>query len=408
MTPAEIRNAVRTLAGARPQPARDQPQLWRCRVIPYGASCASRAERVDEAAPCDEATLAKLKTAFERARGNAVRVRELLADDGLELGYSTLTRWVREAGLRSSAAARRRIRLRARTRRCSTTRRRIVWLRQVAMAGKIVTAQCAGLVLAYSRRLFMQYYPRFTRFEAKALPARGGSLHGGRLPGLHHRQHQRHARRRRRRRCRHRARDGWPSPAPWASGSAPTGSGHPDRKGRIERPFAYVETNFLAGRSFERLRRSEPPGAGLVPGRRQSQAKAGARHVAGGGLCHREAASAAAARRVCRRSTNCSNVSSICTAMSRSTPIATPSPSASSVKSVAVYKWPAEIQVCRKDATIAVHPRLIGQRDARSTLPDHHTIPRAAEPRHGTRRDSLLRGHHPSLDRYAAALKQRS
>ena len=35
-------------------------------------------------------------------------------------------------------------------------------------AGKIVTAQCAGLVLAYSRRLFMQYYPRFTRFEAKA------------------------------------------------------------------------------------------------------------------------------------------------------------------------------------------------------------------------------------------------
>ena len=26
--------------------------------------------------------------------------------------------------------------------------------------------------------------------------------------------------------------------------------GNPDRKGRIERPFAYVETNFLAGRSF--------------------------------------------------------------------------------------------------------------------------------------------------------------
>jgi hypothetical protein len=26
--------------------------------------------------------------------------------------------------------------------------------------------------------------------------------------------------------------------------------GNPDRKGRIERPFAYVETNFLVGRSF--------------------------------------------------------------------------------------------------------------------------------------------------------------
>ena len=32
----------------------------------------------DEAAPCDEATLARLKSAFERARGNVVRVQELL------------------------------------------------------------------------------------------------------------------------------------------------------------------------------------------------------------------------------------------------------------------------------------------------------------------------------------------
>ena len=38
-------------------------------------------------------------------------------------------------------------------------------------------------------------------------------------------------------------------------------------------------------------------------------------------------------------------------------------------KSVAVYKLPAEIHVCRKDLTIAVHRRLIGERDARSTLP---------------------------------------
>jgi hypothetical protein len=30
-----------------------------------------------------------------------------------------------------------------------------------------VTAQCAGLTLAYSRRALIQYYPRFTRFEAK-------------------------------------------------------------------------------------------------------------------------------------------------------------------------------------------------------------------------------------------------
>ena len=76
-------------------------------------------------------------------------------------------------------------------------------------------------------------------------------------------------------------------------------------------------------------------------------------------------------------------------------------------QSVAVYKLPAEIRVCRKDVTIAVHRRLIGERDARNTLPGHHTIP--VRQNRGTRcEEALLRGHHPSLDRYAAALKQRS
>jgi hypothetical protein len=66
---------------------------------------------VAETPPCDEATLGKLKAAFARARGNVVRVRELLADDGLEVSYSTLTRWVREADLRGPP--RRRVQLRA-------------------------------------------------------------------------------------------------------------------------------------------------------------------------------------------------------------------------------------------------------------------------------------------------------
>ena len=41
-----------------------------------------------EPLPCDEATLIRLKAAFTLARGNVVRVRELLADDGLEVPYS--------------------------------------------------------------------------------------------------------------------------------------------------------------------------------------------------------------------------------------------------------------------------------------------------------------------------------
>ena len=76
-------------------------------------------------------------------------------------------------------------------------------------------------------------------------------------------------------------------------------------------------------------------------------------------------------------------------------------------QSVAVYKLPAEIRVCRKDITIAVHRRLIGAARGQEHLarPSYH--PGSAEPRHAGE-EALLRGHHPSLDRYAAALKQRS
>lgn len=120
---------------------------------------------------------------------------------------------------------------------------------RLKLAGRWVTAQCASLTLAYSRKLFIAYYPRFTRFEckvflAKALEYMTGSCprcvidntsvivsHGtgpaavmapqmdvfGRLYGMKFMAHN---------------------------------LGHADRKARVERPFYYVETNFLAGRSF--------------------------------------------------------------------------------------------------------------------------------------------------------------
>ncbi len=52
-----------------------------------------------------------------------------------------------------------------------------------------------------------------------------------------------------------------------------------------------------------------------------------------------------------------------------------------------------------------MHRRLIGQRDARSILPGHHTIP-VRQGRGTAAEEALLSGHHPSLDRYTAALKQ--
>jgi hypothetical protein len=120
---------------------------------------------------------------------------------------------------------------------------------RVLLAGKPVMAQCASLILAYSRFLFVQYYPRFTRFEARQFLLEAVRFMAGACPrcvidntsvivvagagdeavfapemvafartlGFAFRAHQ---------------------------------VNHPDRKGRVERPFAYVEGNFLAGREF--------------------------------------------------------------------------------------------------------------------------------------------------------------
>jgi hypothetical protein len=112
--------------------------------------------------PCAPQTLARLEDAFARAGGNVVRIQQLLAEENLEVAYSTLTRWIREAGLRRPPRRAGEYHFApGQEMQHDTSPHRLV------MAGKPITAQCAGLVLAYSRRLFVQYYPRFTRFEAK-------------------------------------------------------------------------------------------------------------------------------------------------------------------------------------------------------------------------------------------------
>ena len=139
------------------------------RILRQPNRTADEAAPRDEATPCDEATLARLKTAFARARGNVVRVQELLADDGLcgalhhldPLGQASrhLRSPPRRAGEYDFAPGQ--------EMQHDTSPHRVLFAK-AGTPGSIVTVQCAGLVLAYSRRLFIQYYPRFTRFEAKA------------------------------------------------------------------------------------------------------------------------------------------------------------------------------------------------------------------------------------------------
>jgi transposase len=399
VTPAEIRSAVRTLQ------AQGHSLREISRLLALSRNTVRRILRQPdrtEAPPCDEATLAMVKAAFARAGGNVVRVRELLADDGLEVPYSSLTRWVREAGLRSPPRRAGEYEfVPGQEMQHDTSPHRVTF----ANTGKPVTVQCAGLVLAYSRRLFIQYYPRFTRFEARAFLLEAARFMAGVCPvciidntsvllaagagadaviapemaafartlGFRFRAHR---------------------------------VGNPDRKGRIERPFAYVENNFLAGRNFadfddlncqalawcrDVANRKPKAALGMSPD---------AAYVIEQPHLVPLPDALPPVYELLERVVDLHGYVSVDTNRYSV-------PERFVAKSVAVYKLPAEIQIRRKDTTIAVHRRLIAQRDARSTLPGHHTIP-LRQGRGTAPEENLLSGHHPSLDRYVAALKQHS
>jgi hypothetical protein len=276
---------------------------------------------------------------------------------------------------------------------------------RVQLGAKTLSVQCAGLILACSRRLFIQYYPRFTRFEAKHFLLEAARFLDGVCP-----------------RC---VIDNTSVVVASGSGAeaviAPEMAafartlgfefrahriGHPDRKGRIERPFSWVESNFLAGRvfaDFDDLNR---------------QALAWLREVAN-----------AKPKRVLGMSPDAAYL--IEKPHLRPLPALLPPvyevferivdlhgfisvdtmrysvPERFIGKPVTVYKYAAEIRIVVRGSELAVHPRLVGARDARSLLPGHHRIPSRA-PRTPALEEQLLRGQCELLERYAAALKQRA
>jgi hypothetical protein len=354
-----------------------------------------------EAPPCEAQTLASLQAAFERARGNVVRVQELLAQEhGLDVSYSTLTRWVRQAGLRPSAQ---------RSGEYSfppgAEMQHDTSPHRVGMAGKPVGVQCAALVLAYSRRLFVQYYPRYTRFEAKCFLLEAARFMDGTCPtcvidntsvivaagagdeaviapemaafartlGFRFRAHR---------------------------------IGHADRKGRIERPFAWVEGNFLPGRSFsdfEDLNHQALSWCREVANQKVKRAlgmSPEAAYLIEKPYLQPLASSLPPVYEVLERRVDLYGYVSVDTNRYSV-------PERFVGQALTVYKYPDEIQIFRRGTLIANHPRLIGQRDARHTVGAHHPTPTRVS-RGPALEERLLQGHHPVLDRYAAALKQRA
>lgn len=189
-----------------------------------------------------------------RGRTNMVRVYEELEEklkrEGkkLDASYSTLTRFCRENGIgvKAKFAAARIVTEPGEESQHDTS------LYTLVIGGRKMKLQCASLVLGYSRMLYMQFYPRFQRFHLKIFLTEALVYFGGA--------------------CRRCVIDNTSIAIACGSGAraqmAPEVEAfeerfgfhflaheimHSDRKGKVERDFNWIETNFLVAREFKDL-----------------------------------------------------------------------------------------------------------------------------------------------------------
>lgn len=186
---------------------------------------------------------------YSRCDGYVQRVREILADEeGIAIGYSTLTRMIRNLGIGRKT-----------TTRChqvpdipgeemqhDTTTYRL------RIGDKVMSVISSGLYLRYSKMRYIKFYPHFNRFKMKcffheALRFWGFSaricvidntnlavLRGTGKDAVFHPEMTAFAK---------------PYGFTWMAHE----KGHANRKAGVERSFWTVETNFLPGRSFESI-----------------------------------------------------------------------------------------------------------------------------------------------------------
>jgi transposase len=351
-----------------------------------------------------QAIVELLPKLYRDCKGNAVRIGEVLEEThGIEIAYSTLTRLIREH-----------TELRTPKKRSGTytfgpgeEMQHDTSPHHLTLGGKKVKAQCASLVLVYSRMLFVAYYPRFTRFEAKACLTAALQFFDGAA-----------------RRC---VIDNTSVILAGGSGAnariAPEmeafgelfgfefmahAINHCDRKGRIERPFSYVENHFLAGRTFadwadlnvqayawcKGVANAKPKRIlGMSPQAAYPMEKAHLlalpayippvteihyRVVDSYGFVHLE--------------TNRYSV-----------------PERWVGKKVAVHKRPEQVLVYADRKLIAEHPRLIGRRQGEQRAKGHHNqLERRRPPSGPSPQEQALTGRDRRLDASVVALKKRA
>jgi transposase len=211
------------------------------RVLRSNSTAVPELQRLEKAEPYRQQIL----ELFDQCKGNLVRVHEELVSGGAQLSYAALTAFCRHHGIgyqppvaagQSEFAA-------------GTELQHDTSPHALELAGKKRRVQTASAVLCYSRMLFFQCYPTFQRFDCKvfltdALRYMGGAAARVMIDNTHVVV------------LRGSGREMVPVPEMAAFAERfgfefrAHAIGNANRSGRVERPFSFIEGNFLAGRSF--------------------------------------------------------------------------------------------------------------------------------------------------------------
>lgn len=181
-----------------------------------------------------------------RFKGKLVLVHRELARRGAALSYQVLTGYCRRHGIGVKA----KVPSGTYTFEPGEEMQTDTSPHRVKVGGRERKAQCASMVLAHSRMVFVQYYPSFDRFWCKVFLTAALEFFGGA--------------------CRRCVIDNTSVivgvgagaamiPAPEMAAFAlrfgfefkAHAVGHPNRKARVERAFHYIENNLLPGREFK-------------------------------------------------------------------------------------------------------------------------------------------------------------
>jgi hypothetical protein len=351
-----------------------------------------------------EYLLPLIREHFHFCKGNVVRIREFLNETyGHDIPYSTLTRLVREMQLKEGKKKRRAGEYHfdpgEETQHDTSPHR-------LKIGNKKLTAQCASLTMGYCKKVFIQYYPKFTRFEAKIFLTEAFIYMAGA--------------------CQRCIIDN--TSVIVAQGSGPDATiapemeifgkifdttfiphalGDSDRKAKVERNFRYVENNFLAGRTFADWRDLNAQATAWCDHTANTKPKRSLGWMSPDAVYIMEKPHLKALPShippVYQTLQRVVDMSGFVTVDTNRYSV----PERLCKEHVEVLKSFAHITIYHKNSKVAVHNRLIDKRDGKVIAPGHH-LPRynKKNSKNVLKEESILMDRSNTLDRYVAGIKK--